>query len=76
MFQRDAVDTVPDLGDQNVLKTSETAIGHNRQTTRTELEFSVAGFIFTYVQNIFLVVLGGGEGDRAPMDAQLLVTSL
>jgi len=75
MFQRDAVDTVPDLGDQNVLKTSETAIGHNRQTTRTELEFSVAGFIFTYVQNIFLVVLGG-EGDRAPMDAQLLVTSL
>jgi len=38
MFQWDAVDTSPDLAGQNVLKTSEMAIPHDRQTTRTELE--------------------------------------
>ena len=59
MFQWDAVDTSPDLGSRHILKTFEMAIRHIRRTTRTELEFSVAGFIFTYVQNIFLVVLGG-----------------
>ena len=36
MFQRDTVDTSPDLGGQNVLKTFEMVI--NRRTTRTELE--------------------------------------
>ena len=33
MFQWDAVDTSPDLGGQNVLKTFEMAIRHNRRTT-------------------------------------------
>jgi len=49
MFQWDVVDTSPDLGGQNVLETFEMAIRHNRRTARTELEFSVAGLIFTYV---------------------------
>ena len=38
MPQWDAVGTSPDLGHQNVLKTFEMAIRHNRRTTRTELE--------------------------------------
>jgi len=47
MFQWDAVDTSPDLGSKTVLKTFEMAIRHNRRTTRTELQFSVDGLIFT-----------------------------
>ena len=36
---------------KHVVKTFDMAIRHTRQTTRTELRvFSVAGFIFTYVQ--------------------------
>jgi len=38
MFQWDAVDTSPDLGGQNVLKTFEMATWRNRRTTRTELD--------------------------------------
>ena len=39
MFRWDAVDTWPDLGGgQNVIRTFEMAIWHNRRTTRTELE--------------------------------------
>jgi len=51
----DAVDTSPYLGGQNVLKTFEMAIRHNRRTTRPELEreFSLSGFIFTYLQKYF-----------------------
>ena len=37
MFQWDAVDTVPDLGGQNVLKTFEMAIRHNKQGLRVGL---------------------------------------
>ena len=37
MFQWDAVDTSPDLRAQNVVETFETAIRHNRRTTRTQL---------------------------------------
>jgi len=60
MFQWDAVDTSLDWGGgQNVLKTFEIAIQHNRRTTRTELQ----RLIFTYLQNIFLPSYGGG-GDR------------
>jgi len=37
------------------------AIGHKKQTTGTKLErIFFAGFIFTYVQKIFLAPLGGG----------------
>jgi len=60
MFQWDAVDTSPDLGSRHILKTFEMAIRHIRRTTRTELEFSVAGFIFTYVQKYFPGSLRGG----------------
>jgi len=38
MFQWDTVDTSPDLVGQNVLKTFEMAIRHNRWKTRMELE--------------------------------------
>ena len=37
MFQWDAVDTGPDLGGQNVLKTFEMAIRHNKQGLRVGL---------------------------------------
>jgi len=55
MFQWDAVDTTtsPDLGGQDVVKTFEIAIRYNTRTTRMELEFFVAGFIFTYVHKYF-----------------------
>ena len=55
-----AVDTSPDLGGQNVLKTIEMAIRHNRRPTRRELEFSVAGFILIYVRKYFSDPLTGG----------------
>jgi len=46
--------------DQNVLKSFKMAIGHNRQTTRTEIvRVSVAGFIFSYVQKYFRPVYEG-----------------
>jgi len=38
MFQWDAVDTSPDLESQNVIKTFEMAIRHDRRTIRTKLE--------------------------------------
>ena len=55
MFRWDAVDrpTSTDLGGQNVLITFEMATRCKRRTTRTEREFSVVGFSFTYVQKIF-----------------------
>jgi len=61
MFQWDAVDTSPDLVGQNVLKTFETAIRHNRRTTRTSF-LSLHLFSLTF-RNIFLALLRGG-GDR------------
>ena len=53
-----------ELGGQNVLKTFEMAVRHNRRTARTELEFSIAGFIFTHVQKYFLAFLRRGGGNR------------
>ena len=70
MFHWNAVDTSPDLGGQNVLKTFEMAIRHKRQTTRTELEterqFSVAAFIFTHFQKYFSGPHTGGGGRLPP----------
>ena len=65
MLQWNAVDTSPDVGDQNVLETFEMAIWHKRRTAQTELKFSVTGFTFTYVQKYFLALLGG-RGTIAP----------
>jgi len=67
----DADDTSPDLGGQNVLKTSEMAIRHNRRTARTELEFSVAGFIFTNVRKYFSGPLTGRNCPPPYMDRPL-----
>jgi len=54
MFQWNAVDTSPDVGDQNVLETFEMAIWHKRRTAQTELEFSVTGFLLSLTfKNIF-----------------------
>ena len=64
MLQWNAVDTSPDVGGQNVLETFEMAIWHKRRTAQTELEFSVTGFTFTYVQKYFLALLGGRGDDR------------
>ena len=69
MFQWDAVDTNPDLEGQNVIKSFEMAIRHNRRTTRTELQsFFVAGFILTDVLKYFSGFLMGGASApiRAP----------
>jgi len=73
MFQWDVIDTSPDLGCQNVLKTFEMAIWHNRRTTRTELEFSVAGFIFAYVPKYFSGPVTGGDRPDPCMDPPLRV---
>jgi len=75
MFQWDAVDTSPDWGGgQNVLKTIETAIRHNRRTTQTDLESFLSLDLFSpTLQNIFGPLTGGG-GDRPhrpPMDSPL-----
>jgi len=67
----DADDTSPDLEGQNVLKTSEMAIRHNRRTARTELEFSVAGFIFTNVRKYFSGPLTGRNRPPPYMDRPL-----
>jgi len=62
MFQWDAVDFSPDLWGQNVLKTFEMAIRHNRRTTRTELEsFLALDLLSLTFKNIFLVLLRGGR---------------
>ena len=47
------------------------AIRHNRRTIRTEIEFSVAGFIFTYVQKCFGPLMGAGA-IAPPMDPPLV----
>ena len=49
MFQWDAVNTSPDLGGQNVLKTFEMAIHHNRLMTRTELETGFCRWIYFHL---------------------------
>jgi len=68
MFQWDAVDTNPDLEGQNVIKSFEMAIRHNRRTTRTELlSFFVAGFILTDVQKYFFLAFLWGGGASAPI---------
>ena len=67
MFQWDAVDTGPDLGDHNVLETFEMAIRHKRRTTRTELEsfLSLDLFLLKF-KNISLALLGGANSLIAP----------
>jgi len=58
MFQWDAVNTSPDLGDQNVLKTCEMAIHHNRLMTWTELETGFCRWIYFHLcSKIFLALL-------------------
>jgi len=51
MFQWDAVDTSLDWGGggQNVLKTFEIAIQHNRRTTRTELQRVFCRWTYFYL---------------------------
>ena len=51
---RDAVDTSHDLGGQNVLKTSEAAIRHNRRPTRTELESVFCRWIYFHLRSNIL----------------------
>ena len=69
MFQWDAVDNSPDLVSQNVLKTFERAIGHNRWTTRTELErvFCCWLYFHSRSKNILLALFrGGGRSPPSP----------
>jgi len=66
MFQWDAVDTSPDLGGHSVVEPFEMAVRHNRRTTRTEIEFSLAGFIFTYVQDILWLSYRGASPPLPP----------
>jgi len=53
MFHCDAVDSSPDLGGKNVIKTVEMGIRHDGRKTRMDLEFSVAGFFFHLRSKIF-----------------------
>ena len=67
MFQWDAVDTGPDFGSQNSLKPLKMVfdiIGGRHERNKTEREFSVAGFVFTYVRKYFFWPSYGGGGDR------------
>jgi len=68
MFQWDAVDTSPDLAGQNVLKTSEMAIPHDGQTTRTELERVFHRWIYFDLlsQIFFWPSYGGRVGGNRP----------
>ena len=70
MFQWDAVDTSPDLGSQNVLKM---AVWPNGQM-ESDREFSVAGFIFTFVQKYFFLIPSpphyGSAAGVAPVRAE------
>ena len=77
MFQWDAVDTNPDLEGQNVIKSFEMAIRHNRRTTRTELQsFFVAGFILTDVPKYFSgFLMGGASAPIVPAMYPPLVTA-
>ena len=63
MFQCDAVDTSPDLGDKMSSKPSKWLFDIKTWTTwmKLEREFSVTGFIFTYVQKYFYGPLMGGD---------------
>jgi len=75
MFQWDAVDTSPDLWGQNVLKTFEMAIRHNRLTRRTELGrvfLSLDLFSLTF-KNIFLALLRGAIALVAPPIHRLMM---
>jgi len=51
MFQWDAVDTSPDQGDQNVLKTVQMAIRHDMRTTRTELYSDFCRWIYFHLRS-------------------------
>ena len=67
MFQCDAVDTSPDLEAKIVLKTVAMAIWHKKADDMNGIRESfVTGFIFTYVQNIFLWPSYGGNRSHRP----------
>ena len=71
----DAVDTSLDFGSQNVLKTFEMAIRHNKRPTRTKLEresfLSLDLFSLTF-KNIFLALQRGDRPHRSLMDPPLV----
>ena len=63
MFQWDAVDTSPNLDSQNVIKTFEMAIRHDRRTIRTELERVFCRWMYFYLRSkivFWLSYRGGG----------------
>ena len=72
MFQLDAVDTGPDLGDHDVLETFEMGIRHKRRTTRTELQsfLSLDLFLLTF-KNISLALDLRGCELPFPVDSPL-----
>ena len=61
MFQWDAVDTSPDLESQNVIKTFEMAIRHDRRTIRTKLERVFCRWT-TVRRELTVKILGQGLG--------------
>ena len=61
-----AVDISPDIGGQNVLRTFETAIRHNRRPTRTELERVLCRWVYFHLRSkIFSVSLTVGGSPPA-----------
>jgi len=67
MLQWDAVDTSPDLGGQNVLKTFEMAIRYDRRAIRTELERVFCRWMYFYLRSkivFWLSYRGGGDCPR------------
>jgi len=77
MFQWDAVDTNPDLEGQNVIKSFEMAIRHNRRTTRTELQsfLSLDLFSLTFKNIFFWLSYGGASAPIVPAMYPPLVTA-
>jgi len=69
-----AVDISPDIGGQNVFRTFETAIRHNRRPTRTELERVFCRWVYFHLRSkIFSVSLtvGGIAPPLPSMDLPL-----
>ena len=77
MFQWDAVDTNPDLEGQNVIKSFEMAIRHNRRTTRTELERVFCRRIYFHLRSkiLFWPSYGGRDRSHRPHMDQSLIRS-
>jgi len=73
MCQWDAVDTSPDLGGQNILKTFKIAMRCKRRTTRTELERVFRRWLYFHLRSE--IIFGPLTETTAPTDLPLILTT-